>query len=233
MRSLGYRLLPLLVCLALCGCQQELLKGLDQAQANEVLAALQRYNIPAQKQDGGKLGYTVRVAAGDFPAAVDLLRTFGLPGRKEVEIADFFPSDSLVSSPVAERARLYSAHEQRLEQSLRTLDAVVSARVHISYPTDGDARVPVRVSALIGYQNETNSPLLVAEIKRFLQNAVEGVDPDNISVVLTRVAPQQYAAAAGETVVAGRWLWGGGALLLTLLAAGAGWLWRRRPPAAD
>lgn len=228
MKPLQRWLLSLLVCLSLCGCQQELLKGLDQAQANEVLAALQRYNIPAQKLDGGKAGYTVRVEAGDFPAAVDLLKTFGLPGRKEVEIADFFPSDSLVTSPVAERARLYSAQEQRLEQSLRTLDAVVSARVHLSYPIDDDNRAPVRVSALVGYQNETDSPMLVAEIKRFLQNAVEGVDPDNISVVLTRVSPQQYGAAAGEAAGAGRWLWGSGALLVMLAGTGAGLWWRRR-----
>ncbi len=45
----------LLFILLLCGCkQQELLNHLDQQQANDVLAVLQRHNINAEKKDQGK-----------------------------------------------------------------------------------------------------------------------------------------------------------------------------------
>lgn len=51
-----------------------------------------------------------------------------------------FPADALVSSPRAEKARLYSAIEQRLEQSLKIMDGIVSSRVHVSYDVDtGDS----------------------------------------------------------------------------------------------
>ncbi|HCN6986781.1 TPA: EscJ/YscJ/HrcJ family type III secretion inner membrane ring protein, partial [Escherichia coli] len=44
-----------LFILLLCGCkQQELLNHLDQQQANDVLAVLQRHNINAEKKDQGK-----------------------------------------------------------------------------------------------------------------------------------------------------------------------------------
>ena len=46
----------LLFILLLCGCkQQELLNHLDQQQANDVLAVLQRHNINAEKKDQGKM----------------------------------------------------------------------------------------------------------------------------------------------------------------------------------
>ena len=123
-----------LFCLMLVGCRQpSLLEGLDQQQVNEVISVLQRNNITATKVDNGKTGYSVQIAQGDFAAAVDLLALYSLPSRPRVEIAQMFPADSLVASPRAEKARLYSALEQRLEQSLNTLEGVVSARVHVSY----------------------------------------------------------------------------------------------------
>ncbi|MFV8221549.1 EscJ/YscJ/HrcJ family type III secretion inner membrane ring protein, partial [Enterobacter cloacae complex sp.6700776] len=83
------------------------------------------------------------------------------PPHPRMEIAQMSPTDSLVSSPTAEKARLYSAIEQRLEQSLQTLEGIVSARVHISYDIDsnesGKGSKPVHLSALAIY--ERNTPL--------------------------------------------------------------------------
>lgn len=110
--------------MTLAGCKdKDLLKGLDQEQANEVIAVLQMHNIEANKIDSGKLGYSITVAEPDFTAAVYWIKTYQLPPRPRVEIAQMFPADSLVSSPRAEKARLYSAIEQRLEQSLQTMEA--------------------------------------------------------------------------------------------------------------
>ncbi|MGR2462654.1 type III secretion system inner membrane ring lipoprotein PrgK, partial [Salmonella enterica] len=107
-----------LLVMTLAGCKdKDLLKGLDQEQANEVIAVLQMHNIEANKIDSGKLGYSITVAEPDFTAAVYWIKTYQLPPRPRVEIAQMFPADSLVSSPRAEKARLYSAIEQRLEQS--------------------------------------------------------------------------------------------------------------------
>ena len=119
------RVVTLLCCLLLAACEQELLKGLDQRQANEVLAVLQQSNIPAKKQDMGKTGYTIQVDQTDFARAVELLKTHELPSKPRVEISEMFPADSLATSPRAEKARLYSAIEQRLEQSLLVLPSVV------------------------------------------------------------------------------------------------------------
>ncbi|MDA8491566.1 EscJ/YscJ/HrcJ family type III secretion inner membrane ring protein [Kluyvera sp. Awk 3] len=197
----SYLFLPLTVLL-LTGCKEEqLLKGLEQNQANEVIALLQRNNIMAEKLSTAKEGFAVSVNARDFAAAVDLMAMYGLPRPPEIEIAQMFPADSLVSSPRAEKVRLYSGIEQRLAQSLLAIRGVVSARVHVSYDIDageGNSRKkPIHLSSLLNYDNQiTDTSLLVGDVKRFLKNSFEDVEYDNISVILSKVDNVQRIAPA-------------------------------------
>ena len=221
-----------LLCLMLVGCRQpSLLEGLDQQQVNEVISVLQRNNITATKVDNGKTGYSVQIAQGDFAAAVDLLALYSLPSRPRVEIAQMFPADSLVASPRAEKARLYSALEQRLEQSLNTLEGVVSARVHVSYDLEtgesGRKVAPIHVSALVVYERDSEPQLLISDIKRFLKNSFSGMDYEHISVVLSKRALIQHAAPFPEPrAYAFTWLYG--VFVLGILAALAYWVMRYR-----
>ncbi|WP_434626699.1 EscJ/YscJ/HrcJ family type III secretion inner membrane ring protein [Chromobacterium sp. CV08] len=231
-----------LLALLLAGCQQQdLLKGLDQQQANEVIAVLQRHNIEAAKTDRGKTGFSIAVAQPDFAAAVDWLKTYNLPSRPRVEVAQMFPADSLVSSPRAEKARLYSAIEQRLEQSLQTMDGILSARVHVSYDLDGGEggrpAAPMHVSALAVYDRDVDAGAMINNIKRFLKNSFAEVEYDNISVVLSRRdEAQQQAPTPAAASKPGGALWLLALLAAAALAAAGFWLWRQRggkPPAPE
>ncbi|MFJ3482223.1 EscJ/YscJ/HrcJ family type III secretion inner membrane ring protein [Pseudomonas sp. NPDC090202] len=202
-----------LLFLFLAGCRQpDLLEGLDQHQANEVLSVLQRNNIAAGKVGGDKAGYSVTVRQVDFAAAVDLLALYGLPSRPRVEVAQMFPADSLVASPRAEKARLFSALEQRLEQSLKQLQGVVTGRVHVSYDIDagegGRKIAPIHLSALIVHEGDVEPQLLISDIKRFLKNSFAGIEYENISVVLSRRSAIQHAAPSSsvQSDTPG-WLW--------------------------
>lgn len=185
-------IIPLL-SIFLSGCkQEELLKGLEQKQANEVIALLQRNNISAEKKEISKEGFSVSVGPRDFSAAVDLMSKYGMPHPADIEIAQMFPSDSLVSSPRAEKARLYSGIEQRLSQSLLLINGVVTARVHVSYDMSSDERErkesAVHLSALVNFDSRVSDPaLLITDIKRFLKNSFNNIDYDNVSVVLSQV----------------------------------------------
>ncbi|MET3108416.1 type III secretion system YscJ/HrcJ family lipoprotein [Oxalobacteraceae bacterium GrIS 2.11] len=196
MNKLVSRLVVLSFCALLAACDQELLKGLDQRQANEVLAVLQQANIPAKKVDGGaKLGYAIQVDPADFSKAVQLLKTNDLPSKSRVEIADMFPADSLATSPRAEKARLYSGIEQRLEQSLLVLPSVVKARLHISYDVESSASrqqaAPSHLSVLVVYRSTDDESALINNIKRFLKNSLPSVNYADISVVLAKANPEQ------------------------------------------
>lgn len=219
-------ILPLSVFL-LVGCkQEELLKGLDQSQVNEVIALLQRNNIESTKQEVAKEGFKVTVDPKDFSAAVDLMNTYGLPRPANMEIASMFPSDSLVSSPRAEKARLYSGIEQRLAQSLLLIQGVVASRVHVSYDLsagEGDRKkTQIHISSLVNYDNNLiDTQLLVGDIKRFLKNSFEDVQYDNISVILSPVPDVQREAPIptlkhSPSIIS--WLFIIGALLIAAMA---------------
>ncbi|WP_434571425.1 EscJ/YscJ/HrcJ family type III secretion inner membrane ring protein [Pseudomonas sp. Z3-6] len=225
--------LLLLLCLALAGCRQpNLLEGLDQQQANEVLSVLQRNNIAAVKVDTGKTGYAVKIDAHDFSAAVDLLNLYSLPSRPRLQVAEMFPSDSLVASPRAEKARLYSALEQRIEQSLSVLEGVVSARVHVSYDLDagegGRKSPPIHLAAVVLHEPDVEPQLLITDIKRFLKNSFAAVEYENVSVVLSKRSPIQHVAPS-VVATSGRspWPWWLAATSAVLLAGGGAWVYRQ------
>lgn len=197
-------LLAVLLLFVLTGCrQQDLLEGLDQKQANEVIAVLQRHNIEADKIGRGKAGYSILVAEPNFAAAVDWLKIYDLPSRPRIEVAQMFPADSLVSSPRAEKARLYSAIEQRLEQSLQSMEGLLSARVHVSYDVEagegGQQSKPIHLSALAVYERDINPEQKVNDIKRFLKNSFADVEYENISVVLSKRSEAQQQAPRSPT----------------------------------
>ncbi|HFR1393333.1 TPA: SctJ family type III secretion inner membrane ring lipoprotein Mxi, partial [Shigella flexneri] len=175
--------------LMLIGCEQreELISNLSQRQANEIISVLERHNITARKVDGGKQGISVQVEKGTFASAVDLMRMYDLPNPERVDISQMFPTDSLVSSPRAEKARLYSAIEQRLEQSLVSIGGVISAKIHVSYDLEEKniSSKPMHISVIAIYDSPKESELLVSNIKRFLKNTFSDVKYENISVILT------------------------------------------------
>jgi len=231
------RLMMLVLLLSLVACKQDsLLQGLEQGQANEVVAVLHRHNIDADKKNEGKVGYSIFVEKRNFAAAVDILKSYDLPSRKPLQIADMFPSDSLVASPRAEKARLYSGIEQRLEQSLYTIAGVVSARVHVSYDLDagegGRKTRPVHLSALASYESDVDAAALINDIKRFLKNSFAEVEYDNISVVLSKRSALQHQAPKSLDV-------GNSVLPLNILAAvvvialalmgGLWWRYKKKP----
>lgn len=135
--KMRYLFLALLCCLfpLLSGCKdQSLLTNLDQRQATEIQAVLQKHQITSTRKALGKGLFDVSVKKEDMGIAIQILEEYQLPTLSRIEVTQLFPSDALVSSPQAEKARLISAIEQRLEQSLLTIDHVIDARVHVSYP---------------------------------------------------------------------------------------------------
>ncbi|SDV46261.1 type III secretion system inner membrane ring lipoprotein SctJ [Chitinasiproducens palmae] len=194
--SSGFTLLAVLL---LSGCDHDtrLLDALDQQRANTVVAVLLRNGVEARKTPVDKAGYAVDVAPADFALAVDLLRRYELPGRTPVEVSQAFPGDALITSPAAERTRVLSYIEQRLEQTLATLAGVVSVRVHLSYPMPGTLETrktqAMRASVLLHYREdergEGDETWLIATVKRFVGNSVADLDTANISVVLDASNP--------------------------------------------
>lgn len=222
----------LLLSLALAGCKQELLTALSQRQANESIAMLQRHGISAGKESIGKNQFRIEVERRDFANAVSLLTQYQLPSQDDMTIADLFPSDSFVSSPTTDRLRLISGLEQRLAQTARAIDHVLSARVHISYPLSGDDHADplLHVAVMLNYDGSLADTMLIQQFKQLVKNSFEDVNYDNISVVVFHAPPMPSVTAPNTATP---WPsqsvgWLICALLALVAAASATWHWRER-----
>jgi len=231
-------LAAVLLTFMLSACNDEgLLFNLTQEQANQVLAILQQHNISAKKEGTLKAGYTVAVGESESTAALSIISQYQLPWAADVQIAQAFPESSLVASPNAEQARVISLQEQRLEQSLRMISQVVSARVHVSYPpfnNDTSGKKPTNhVGIIISYKGEIDDNMFISQIKTLIKNSFEDVRYENISVVLFPAPVIQYVSPTKvPSTVPALWV----LILSTMVlcaAATAGFMFyklSRRPP---
>ena len=242
------RALPLLLCLALlAGCKVELNRGLQENEANEIVAVLMRAGIPATRaSEKAGPGSTVSVEESRFADAVDLLRSRGLPRRSHAVMTDIFKGDGLVASPTEERARYIYAISEGLAGTIAQIDGVLSSRVHIVLP-DADAlrkdTTPSSAAVFIRHVPGAAVGDVVPQIKMLVANAVPGLAYDKVSVIVVpaaaTVAPAQMEAGAIVPVL-GLWVHrdsaqslyvalASGAALLVALIGLMGWhLWRSR-----
>lgn len=172
----------------LSGCNdQVLVNNMTQRQCNEIISRLSDNGIAAKKKDMGKAGHSVSVSSDEFTAAIAILEIYNLPSKDPIEIQQAFPDDSLIASPQAERARLLSMIEQRLEQSILIIPGVVSSKIHVSYSqqkTKWSSDQVQRVSSIIIYSGDEQISDLQNKIKLFLKNSFTDMDYDNVSVLI-------------------------------------------------
>ncbi|VEB55090.1 pathogenicity 1 island effector protein [Salmonella enterica subsp. enterica] len=181
-----------LLVMTLAGCKdKDLLKGLDQEQANEVIAVLQMHNIEANKIDSGKLGYSITVAEPDFTAAVYWIKTYQLPPRPRVGNSADVPGGfaGIVSRELKRPGYIrllnsdWNSHYRRWRACSPPGSILVMILMLVK---NGRPPKPVHLSALAVY--ERGSPLAhqISDIKRFLKNSFADVDYDNIFCCVVR-----------------------------------------------
>ncbi|WP_259049829.1 type III secretion system inner membrane ring lipoprotein SctJ [Klebsiella sp. BIGb0407] len=212
LQKISYFFGLVLTVILISGCNDEkILDNLTQEQANQVLSVLQQHNISAHKNGNLKAGYAVTVDSVENTAALSIINQYQLPWAADVQIAHAFPDSSLVSSPGAEQARIRSLQEQRLEQSLRIIDQVVNARVHISYPYYANdisgKKSASHIGILISYSGEVDNNIFISQIKNLIKNSIDDIRYENISVVLFNAPVIQYASPLKVTrSISGFWI---------------------------
>jgi type III secretion protein J len=190
-----------LVTVGAAGCGVGLLHGLDEAQANEVVAALDRAGIAADKAGDDAQGrWKVVVPRGEMARAVAVLEARSLPRRPVKGVAEAFADGAggLFPSAAAERARLEASLAADLERTLERLPGVRTARVHLVLPPDdplrGDDAHPRPTAAVL---LDAAAPIAAgeAEVRRLVAGAVEGLQAADVSVVVARGAADPPAPA--------------------------------------
>lgn len=187
----------LVLALPLAGCKVELYSGLPERDANAMLAVLLRHHIDSDKQPGKEGAATLRVDEERVAQAVDLLQDYGYPRDKFDSIGALFPKEGLISSPLEERIRYIYALSQDVSQTLSQIEGVITARVHLVMPEGkpfDKTVIPASASVFIKYREGTELAAFVPQIKMIVNNGIQGLTYDKISVALFPTPADALAA---------------------------------------
>ena len=193
------RILALTMVVFLSGCQTELYTNISQKEGNEMLSILLSEGVNADKEPDKDNTVKLLIERSQIAFAVDVLKRKGYPREEFSSLNEVFPKDDLISSPLAERARLIYAKSQELSSTLSEIDGVLVARVHVVLEEKGlrPGENPTLASASVFIKHAADVALdsYVPQIKLLVNNSIEGLGYDRISVILVpsaqdRIMPQ-------------------------------------------
>ncbi|MGB3068102.1 MAG: type III secretion inner membrane ring lipoprotein SctJ [Ottowia sp.] len=242
-RALHAALMSLCLLIAACGGRVDLMGAIPEDEANEVLGALLKADIPARKIAGKEGMVAVQVDGQQVSRALEVLRENGLPRERHAGMGQIFKKEGLISSPLEERARYIYALSQEISGTLSKIDGVLYARVHVVLPergTAGEPGVQSTAAVFIKHQDGYDLELLQPQIRRLVTNSIPGLSAERVSIVFvaarapageTSAAPANvhwmgFDVGAGSAAGLSALVWSLVALLALALAAVGALFWR-------
>jgi type III secretion system inner membrane ring protein len=179
--------------LLIVGCNVPIAVGLDETDANHAVVALEKSGVAADKErDPDAEGrWRISVARDDASSAAGILSAESLPPAASPGLLDAMGQGSIVPSLASEQAKFVAGTAGELERSLRSLDGVVSVRVHLAIPvqdalTPTENPLPASASVLLRHRGAA-PPIAVGDIQRLVAGAVPGLSAAQVSVVASSV----------------------------------------------
>lgn len=176
----------ILLLLLLTGCEEVLYDNLSQREANQLLTTLRQAGIQAERVKDGDGTFSVRVDEDKFAESIRLLEQRGLPRERFETMADVFASDSLLSTPLEERARLAYALSQELTGSLTAVGGILDAHVHLTLSKDlplSNKTTPATASVLINHAPGFDVEAIVPDVKFLVAKGVPNLNYRDVTVV--------------------------------------------------
>lgn len=184
------------------GCDSVVRGGLSEAQANQVLVALDQAAISGRKQNEPAAGdprYRVEVPSAELTAALRVLQERNLPVAEPPSSDQLLQPSGLIATPGEERARLAAATGNELARSLSHFAGVVDARVHVSLPVALhalDAPPETARAAVLLVRAHAAPAIDEHAVRTLVAAAVNGLARDAIAIVQTEAPPQAPVLAA-------------------------------------
>ncbi|HEY3987227.1 type III secretion system inner membrane ring lipoprotein SctJ [Cedecea sp.] len=173
------RLLLLIGLMLMQGCDSSsvLYNNLPENEANEMIAILNKNGVQANKVIN-KQGVSVTVNARDFTSAISELNKQGYPKNIKENLGEVFSKDTMLSSPLEEKARYIYALSQEMESTLEQIDGVISARVHIVLAeriAPGDPVQPASAAVFIKHRDYLDPDIYENKIKELIITGLPGL----------------------------------------------------------
>ncbi|MDH3892618.1 MAG: flagellar basal-body MS-ring/collar protein FliF [candidate division Zixibacteria bacterium] len=161
---------------------EPLYSDLDEAEAGEVVAYLGQNNIDYQLTSGGR---TIEVPSSDVYQARIGLATQGLPRSGSIGYS-LFDENNLGMTDFLQNLNFRRALEGELTRTIMQLREVDAARVHIVIPKDRlfkEDQKEATASVVLKLRGSGLGKPQVAGISHLVASSVEGLSPDNITIV--------------------------------------------------
>lgn len=191
--------LIMLPFLFLIGCKSSLFEGLEEDQANQIIAVLSQHGIEGVKDRSADKKWNVSVDVDDVVSATEITREYALPRDNHANLGDLFSRQGLISNPDEDRVRYVYGLTQELSETLEKIDGVLVARVHIVQPERDPLMrqvAPPSASVMLRYRSDYNLEYMRDKIRNLVAGSVEGLTPDRVSLTFIPVTPVAEPADA-------------------------------------
>ena len=160
-----------------------LYSDLDTADSGEIIAKLEALDIPYQLQGDGN---TILVPEDQSRRLRMVLAEEGLPSGGSVGYELFDKTDALGQTSFVQNVNQLRAMEGELARTIRSIDAVANARVHLVIPkrelfTSGKKQEPT-ASIVLKVRNSFG-PGQVDAIQHLVASAVPGLTPSRVAII--------------------------------------------------
>ena len=177
-----------------------LYSGLKPGEAQSLGSRLAAKNIPYQlSSDGGSL----LVPADQLDASRLETAAQGLPRGARMGF-ELFDTPNWAGSDFTEKVNYQRALEGELERTLQTLSEVESVRVHLVLPRESlfsEQERAAKAAVILKTRGGMLSPQAQQAIPQLVASAVEGLSPENVTVVdADSHTPMLRARGAGDAV---------------------------------
>jgi type III secretion protein J len=209
-------LLWILPVFLLAGCAKQLESGLTERDAQEIVVTLEEHGIDASTQldPGVQKGpatwhVSLKGTSSNLVEAWKILRENGLPREQDHGLEQVFANSGMIPTASEEKARLIVGLSGQLTRTLKSLHDVVDAHVQVVLPDnnpllDKAQQTPPSASVLLTYH--LAPPLTEQDIKNLVAKGIEGLTPDNVSVVMKQVEVKRLPSRTYGPFLASEWI---------------------------
>lgn len=217
----------LLASLLACGGSIEIVHGLTELEANEILVVLEDQGISGEKmaEEGRIITWKVIVGGGQSRDALKVLVSNKLPKPRSTTLGDVYPpgSGGMIPTKSEEKAKFLLAMQGEIERILKAVPGIQDAKVLVVVPEKNVIRdidtppPPATASVTMVYNPDKDGqrPLDEDRVQKLVAAGIEGLKPQNVQVVMKENKPAMImggigngkgaiAPIAGETVMSVR-----------------------------
>jgi type III secretion system YscJ/HrcJ family lipoprotein len=190
----------------------ELYGNLGEEDANEILVLLQDTDVRAQKKKDvrqNEVFYSIIVSSDDVSKARTLLVQHNLPRRKQLGLTGVYKEKGLIPTPDEQKARFLLAIKGEIINSLSRIPDIIDSDVVLNVPSvdefaDPETRKMKRPTASVVIKAKqaavVNQTVTEAKVQQFVANAVESLNPRDVTVIISYLPTPKPSVRPGDVV---------------------------------